>query len=384
MKKRMRIFAFGAMVAVCGSFSAGATEVAVAGDLVQIEESAAGGETEVPAAGEIAEAASVPAPSPATALGDPAETPPAAPPRKARLAVLPAVFSKHFQPVFKFSEKIELSGQANLNMVFTAEHESRMEAPSFTLSLTEAFVASRKFDVLDRARLSETLKEIDFGESDYADAAEAVPMGRALNAEYVVLSDIEGVELAANAKDVPYVDTVRPTLSGQMIVRLRVVDTASTKVTAACTEEVQVERKPKAGSAFPESEIHNLMLDLYAAASLRMLHRTLEAIYPVRLLEVVDGKAVLNRGEGAIRLRDEFDVYVLGKAYPDPDTGELLGRSETKVAKIVVNRVAPKFSEAEIVEGADRLAGDLGGFLCRETDKSIEAKTRIEQKPLAW
>ena len=392
MKKRICLFACGTLVAIFGLSAANATDDEVARDLTQIEMATVGGTkvtvvegTDSRAAGETAEVASFPAPSSAGASETPAEMPAAmAVPHKARLAVLPAVFSKHFHPVLKFSEKIELSGQTNLKMIFTAEHESRMEAPSFTLSLTEAFVGSRKFDVLERSRLNETLKEIDFGESDYADAAKAVPMGKALNAEYVVLSDIEVIELVAEAKDVPYVDTIQPTLSGKMIVRLRVVDTASTKVTAACTEEVQVERKLKANSAFLESEIHNLMLDLYAAASLRSLHRTLESIYPVRLLDVADGKAVLNRGEGAIRLKDEFNVYSLGKAYPDPDTGEMLGQSETKVAKIIVNRIGPKFSEAEIVEGADRLAGDLGGFLCRETDQSIEAKTRIEQKPIAW
>ncbi len=305
-------------------------------------------------------------------------------PHKARLAVLPAVFSRHFHPVFKFSEKIEMSGQANLKMIFTTERESRMEAPSFTLSLAEAFVNSRKFDVLERARLKETLQEIDFGESDYADAAKVVPMGRALNAEYVVLPEIEVIHLVAEVKDVPYVDTVVPELKGKMIVRIRVADTASTKMAAAFTEEVQVERKLKANNSFLESEINNLVMDLYKAAGLRSLHRTLEAIYPVRLLEVTDGKAVLNRGEGAILAGDEFEVYSLGKTYVDPDTGEMLGQGESKVAVLKVVRVAPKFSEAEIVEGTDRLGGDLKGFLCRESAQSIGKKTQLEQSPIAW
>ena len=305
-------------------------------------------------------------------------------PHKARLAVLPTVFSKHFQPVFKFSEKIETAGQVNLKMIFTTEHESRMEAPSFTLSLAEAFVASRKFDVLERTRLNEALKEIDFGESDYGDPAKVVPMRTALNAEYVVLPEIEVIHLVSEVKDVPYVDTVQPKLKGKMIVRLRVADTASTRMVAASTEEVQVERKLKANNPFLATEINNLVMDLYKAASMRGLHRTLEAIYPVRLLEVTDEKAVLNRGEGAINVGDVFEVYSLGKAYVDPDTGEMLGRGESKVAVIKVSRVSPKFSEAEIVQGADALTGDVKGYLCRETSESIESKTQIEQTPIAW
>jgi hypothetical protein len=312
------------------------------------------------------------------------EVPVEATPHKARLAVLPAIFSKHFQPVFKLSETIETSGLVNLKMIFTSEHESRMEAPSFTLSLAEAFVASRKFDVLERTRLNETLKEIDFGQSDYADAAKAVPMGKALNAEYVVLPEVEVIHLVMEVKDVPYVDTVQPKLKGKMIVRLRVADTASTRMVAASTEEVQVERKIKANNPFLATEINSLVMDLYKAASVRALQRTLEAIYPVRLLEVTEGKAVLNRGEGSISIGDEFEVYSLSKTYKDPDTGEMLGQRETKIAVIKVDRVAPKFSEAEILAGGDRLMGDTQGYLCRETAKSIEVKTKIEQTPMAW
>ena len=306
-------------------------------------------------------------------------------PHKARLAVLPAIFSKHFQPVFKFSEKIETSGQTNLKLIFTTEYESRMEAPSFTLSLVEAFVASRKFDVMERARLNETLKEIDFGESDYADAAKVVPMGKALNAEYVVLPEIEVIHLVTEVKDIPYVDTVQPRLKAKMIVRLRVTDTATTRTVSASTEEVQVERKLKGNNPFLATEINNIVMDLYKAASMRGVHRTLEAIYPVRLLEVTAGKAVLNRGEGAVSVGDMFDVYSLGKAYVDPDTGEMLGRGESKVAVIKVSRVTPKFSEAEIVQGGKTLAvGSAKSYLCRETAASIESKIKTEQNRMVW
>ena len=72
------------------------------------------------------------------------------------------------------------------------------------------------------------------------------------------------------------------------------------------------------------------------------------------------------------------------KAYADPDTGETLGQGETKVAAIKVVRVSPKFSEAEILEGAEALSGDVKDLLCRETAASIGSKTKLEEKPVAW
>lgn len=384
MKKLTSVIAGLASAAFLALSNACAEGNEVAGDNLRAETIPAGGANVAPAAGADApasgagaEGAFTPAPPPETS-GIPAAA------HKARLAVLPAIFSEHFHPVFKFGEKIEVSGQADLKLVFTAGRESRLEAPSFTLSLTEAFVASRKFDVLERARLDETLKEIDFGESDYADAAKAVSMGQALNAEYVVLPEIEVVHLVEDSEETPYVGTVRSLLKGKMIVRSRVVDTGSTKLVAVATEEVQVERKLKENNPFLQSEIDNLIIDLYRAAGSRMVQRTLEAVYPVRLLEVLDGTAVLNRGEGAIAAGDEFEVYVLGKAYVDPDTGETLGQGETKVARLRVTRVAPKFSEAEILEGASALGGDPASYLCRETAQSIQAKTTASRNKMSW
>ena len=299
------------------------------------------------------------------------------PQHKARLAVLPAIFSRHFKPEFRFAEKMEVSGLVNLKAIFTTEHETRLEAPSFTVSLTEAFVGSRKFDVLERARLTEVLREVDFGESSYADVSKVVPMGQALNAEYVVLPEIEVINLVFDVQDVPYVDQVQPKLRGKMIARLRISDTAETKLVAAFTETVEVERRVKPEEPFLASEWNSLILDLYNAASQRM-------IYPPKILEIADGKVVLNRGEGAIGENDEFEVYALGKAYTDPDTGEFLGQGESLVARIRITRVAPKFSEAAIIEGADKLTGDLRTYLCRESSASIDRKTKVPRTPLAW
>lgn len=304
------------------------------------------------------------------------------PQHKARLAVLPAVFSRHFKPEFRFAEKMEVSGLVNLKAIFTTEHETRWEAPSFTVSLTEAFVGSRKFDVLERARLTEVLREVDFGESSYADVSRVVPMGRALNAEYVVLPEIEVIHLVFDVQDVPYVDQVQPKLRGKMIARLRIADTAETKVVAAFTETIEVERRVKPEEPFLATEWNELVLDLYKAAGQRMMLRSLEAIYPLKILEIADGKVVLNRGEGAIGANDEFDVFVLGKGYTDPDTGEFLGQGESRVARVQITRVAPKFSEARIVEGI--LTGDPRAYLCRETNDSIDRKTKVPRVPLAW
>ncbi len=288
-------------------------------------------------------------------------------PHKARLAVMPARFSEHFKPVFRQIEALEIVGDAGLRLktIASKENESRMEAPCFTLSLVESFVDSRKFDVLERARLTQVVDELDFGDSEYGDPARVVPLGKALNAEYVALPEIVAMEWIAENKEIPYVDRTQLRFRGKMIVGLRITEVATSKIVSSSTEDVRVERRLKSSEPFKATELDNMVLDLYATAAQRLMHRTLEAVYPVRVLDRKGDAMVLNRGEGAIRVNDIFNVYELGQGYLDPDTKEYLGAAETLIGKIRISRVMPKISEAEIIDGADKLRDLPENYLCR-------------------
>jgi hypothetical protein len=70
---------------------------------------------------------------------------------------------------------------------------------------------------------------------------------------------------------------------------------------------------------------------------------------------------IFTRGEGTgVELGQIWVVYGLGEELVDPDTGASLGRAELQVGKVRVTRIAPKFSEAEIIEDTGI---DKGGLL---------------------
>ena len=54
------------------------------------------------------------------------------------------------------------------------------------------------------------------------------------------------------------------------------------------------------------------------------------------------------------------------------------------MALLRVTRVAPKFAEAEIVEGAEAMTGDVRAFVCRESAQSIAAKTTVSPRSMNW
>ncbi|MBM4046388.1 MAG: hypothetical protein FJ279_14865 [Planctomycetes bacterium] len=394
MKKLMFLFTCMVVLSLCGLPAVCAEDDETAHDHIKIEKTTASGAKVTVVEGTSTQTGKKPVettkespiPEPTQAKSEPkvVQTPVDTAPHKARLAVLPAVIAKQFEPKIKIAETMQLTGNVDLKAVFSRENESRMEMPSLGASMVEAFTASRKFDVLERGRLNEVMKEVDFGQTDYADPSRVVPMGKALNAEYVVLPEIIAMEMVGEAKEAPYVDRPVIRLMAKMIARVRIADVAGTKVVAASTEEVRVERRPKATEPFKNTEIDSLVVDLYKTVSVRLLHRTLEAIYPLRILDVKGATAVLNRGEGAISTNDVFAVFKLGKTYVDPDTKESLGAGEELVGKIKVSRVMPRTAEAEIIEGADKMSVSPAEFLCRETAESISAKTTLPKTLVNW
>ena len=85
-----------------------------------------------------------------------------------------------------------------------------------------------------------------------------------------------------------------------------------------------------------------------------------ENIYPPVVLQVLGGGAVaVNRGGNTVAAGDLFEVFALGPALVDPDTGESLGRLEMPVGFVRITTVKPKYSLAEIVAADAGVAADM-------------------------
>ncbi len=73
--------------------------------------------------------------------------------------------------------------------------------------------------------------------------------------------------------------------------------------------------------------------------------------FPIKVLKVEDDEVLINRGsESGILQNSYYAAWFLGEEVKDPDTGELLGREERKVGKVLVTQLQTKFSRAKIVE----------------------------------
>ncbi|MEI8243600.1 MAG: hypothetical protein WCI17_10065 [bacterium] len=99
-----------------------------------------------------------------------------------------------------------------------------------------------------------------------------------------------------------------------------------------------------------------VLLTAVREASQQIADRVVNVAFPAKVLARADKQITINRGDttGA-EVGQVWNVMSQGKTLVDPDTGEVLGREEGIVGKARITAVQPKFSTAELTDGADKV-----------------------------
>lgn len=213
-----------------------------------------------------------------------------------------------------------------------------------TNELVHQLVATRKFDVLERSRVDDLVKEKQFQESDYASPDEAPKIAKLLGADYFVLGRIDDFDVESEEKTIPYSTQTYIQQEADIDLYLRIIDARTGKIVAA--EKFQSEAKLRVN---PNKKNQNVGKDLIVQATQEMVSRITNAVYPVKVAKV-DGKTLyLNRGaDGNLKVGDLLSIFSQGDAVTDKDTGEVLGNTENAVAQATVTSVEARFTKAEL------------------------------------
>ena len=275
-------------------------------------------------------------------------------PRKARIVVVPAIFA---QEVGKRWER-ELMEKLGLS------DPSLVENGQYTTCLIDALVNCRKFDVLEREELKSVTKELEFGESDFANSAKAVQMGQMLNADYVVIPQIRNITFAIEDQNVPYIGKQERRIYTTLATTVRTVEVKTGKIVASDQADIITKGRVKKdnGTVYVTIQSDHMMklgvpfrtfLDnVYRAAAMREAGNVISVAYPIKIVAVTAQNCVLNRGRGAILEGEEFEVFEPGEMLIDPDTKESLGFQEARVGRLRVVKVDEKTCTAALLEGA--------------------------------
>ena len=132
--------------------------------------------------------------------------------------------------------------------------------------------------------------------------------------------------------------------SASLAIDIRITD-GSTGELKYAKHVVQTQNGGTTCGAKSQLDIPGLM----RTASQRVSMGLVTIMYPVKVVDADGGGIMLNYGEGLLAPGDVFAVFQQGRQIVDPDTGAVLGNSESFLGLARITEVMPKMSKASLL-----------------------------------
>ena len=238
----------------------------------------------------------------------------------------------------------------------------------FSNQLLDYLVSSNKFSVMDRDNLRKVLDEYQITESEWAKPGQEQKIGQLLIADYLVIGHIDRLSFMVKPIYIQLTGKRSNNISATLKVQFRVVKIKTGKVVFSkqiieklTNRDVQREIPLNERKDWTLYDYKDL---LFNRAAIKAGNDVLAGIFPVKISSVSNNSVTINRGEGSgISVGQQYSVFNLGNNIIDPDTGRVLGETETEVATIEITRVNSSFSNAKIVNKTGQINN---GSICRK------------------
>ena len=226
----------------------------------------------------------------------------------------------------------------------------QIQTSAFTEQLKSALVQSRKFQVLERQDLDQLLDELQLSNSKVGDRVNHLRRGKVRGAQYIVTGEISVFKAVSSSRPIPGTNRFKTSQEGIAICDVRVIDTENSVIVTASPVEVRLTNSALTREAAEYQPDELFWTALSRRLVTRITQKIIDTVYPIKVIGVAGNSLYLNRGEGSgLKVGDHLAVFEQGHALKDPDTGEILGAMETKVAEIEVTEVLPKLTKATVL-----------------------------------
>ncbi len=277
-------------------------------------------------------------------------------PEKATLAVMPFSFDRNFQVIVQGQV-----GNQRLNLT------RQIIDSEFSNELIAFLTKSRKFTVLERQHINKILDENNLSESQWVKPGEEQRIGKLLLADYLIIGTINRLEFIVKAIPIKLTGRTEFRYIMTFKVQFRITKVSSGQIVFADTliqKITSTDIRREIPASVRKDWVMGDYKDLLFKRTVNLVgNAILENIYPVKIASVSGKNVVLNRGKGAgIKVGTIYNVFTQGSQVVDPDTGDVLGNSETEVGQIQVSTVLPRFSKGLIVKQTGEFKS---GAICR-------------------
>ena len=283
--------------------------------------------------------------------------------------------------------KFNLNADKKKFTIKYGEKEDPVDALKASEALYDHFVTtlvkSGRFNVVERAKIDEILKQQQL--NDLTNADDAKKAGEMLGSQYLFQGSVTMLTANVTERDVPdSTEFATRTTEAIVIMDLRIMDSANGKVVFATSHKQPVKRSrllKKGGKDAIDGDVNSVISEGEHLLVKELVRKVIDNTFPIKVISQKEEMVYVNRGKDGLKVGDELLVIVEGEELLDPDSGKVIGREETEIARIKVFDVQPKFSKAKIVEWKSETKEIAKGALCRRiTEHSNEGDSPKKPK----
>ena len=234
--------------------------------------------------------------------------------------------------------------------------------------LAQALTETNKFAVLDRDYIQEFANERNLMASSNASLEEKVKLGQVLGVDYMLVGTIADARLMKKTKTssaIGYpISEYKAVFNFEY--RLIVGPTRQLKLAEIVDISLENDEVKKLVEKWEPKDLDykELTSNLISKVADQVVETIIDRLYPIRIASIDEtGRIIINQGGKRITEGLVLEVFNQGKEIMDSDTNESLGKMETLVATIQVDKVTPSFSYAKLVKGDLKKLSE--GLICR-------------------
>ncbi|MCJ0766069.1 CsgG/HfaB family protein [Variovorax terrae] len=221
--------------------------------------------------------------------------------------------------------------------------------------LSDILTQTKRFIVLDREFGSDMQAEIDHINSGNVRLQDSARLGQQLATDLILIPTIERFEYPRSVRQLRMSDRQLVSYSGGGRITLRLLNAATGEVVMSDSFDHQL------ASADPSTmprviDGRNMAAQMMDSFSGQIGGAIVTGLFPVTVVSMAGDQVVLSQGGESLQAGQRWQAVYLGEELKDPQTGRSLGRSETPVGVIRIDRVSAQTSYGTLEEGTGPLA----------------------------
>lgn len=264
-------------------------------------------------------------------------------------------------------------------VVNSKETQNSRQTNLLTNKLITELVTSRAVRVVERDKVAAIMVEANLSEAQMTDPKHAIQMGKMLGADYLIFGSITMLDPSVKVKQLPYNAGSQKTMSLVIGSTIRMMRTETGQIEAAA--DLQAEKKQIKNETTPvaveknqtqiNKDVGNVLPqkfqdEVYSELAEKLAARIVNTLNPIKVANFSGDTVYLARG--ALPKGDSYEVVKLGEEIRDPDTNELLGQTEDRIAIIQVTAGLKSMSKATVSEWIVEDKTIPKGSICRPKD----------------